>query len=421
MPIESVFAPSNILLPACADMSKWATIACDQFSSEPEYWERVKNYVGDCPSTLNMIIPEAWLDSSDTHKASDEINAAMVKYLGNSLFKDVENSYVFTQRELPGGKNRLGLVGVIDLDSYEYTPGSCAYVRASERTVVDRLPPRIYAREHAELELPHVMVLIDDPDMSVIEPLTEKIDKMERLYDFDLMEGGGRISGYRVTEEYHDDIRQCLEKLSNPDLNFKKYGAGTNPVLMIVGDGNHSLAAAKICWEEVKKGLNATRMENHPARFALVELCNIHDTSLEIEPIHRVVFTSNIQKLIEEFTIMADEHKGKGETYEAEYVYDGNNGKFLINSLNISEFIDVVQTFIDKYAERESCHVDYIHGSDTLERLISGGGALGLYMPAISKGDLFKSVAQGRVFPKKSFSMGHARDKRYYLEARRIK
>lgn len=408
------FRPADILLPACENKEKWATVACDQFSSEPEYWERVKGHVGNEPSTLNMMLPECWLESADMEAVAESISTYMAKYIGDGTLTEVKNSYIFAKRTLPGGGIRLGIIGALDLDAYEYTPGSHAAVRASENTVLDRLPPRIYARERAALEMPHIITLLDDPERTVIEPLEREISHMERLYDFDLMEGGGHISGYRVTEEFAGRIAEGLAGLVN--------GEGPDGMLMIVGDGNHSLAAAKTCWDNIKSELTEAERENHPARFALVELNNIHDESLEIEPIHRAVFCENTAELLGELKALSKNRSEPGSnTYKIGYLDQSTSGEIEISASNIGEVIGLVGSVIDGYTAENGGSVDYIHGGDTLKKLADKPGVLGIYMPGIMKGDLFRSVAQGGVFPKKSFSMGHARDKRYYLELRRIK
>lgn len=424
MPIKSVFVPADIFLPFRADMPKWSVIACDQFSSEPEYWDRVKTCVGSEPSTLNMMLPECWLEGADMEDTAQSINDSMVRYLHDGTLTEVKNSYIFTRRTLSSGDGvvRMGIIGALDLETYDYLPSAHALVRASENTVIDRLPPRIYAREHAELEMPHIIALIDDPDRTVIEPIAKETGQMECRYDFDLMEGGGHITGYRVTEELAGRIAEGLAKLSNPKTAAGKYDAETEPMLMIVGDGNHSLAAAKTCWDKIKPSLTETERENHPARFALVEVNNIHDKSLEIEPIHRAVFTHDTQKLLEEFIALPDNRCAEpAETYKIGYTTKDTSGEINITASNIGEVIGLIEGCIDGYTSKNGGRVDYIHGSEALKKLSAEQGVIGFFMPAIRKSDLFRSVAQGGIFPKKSFSMGHAKDKRYYLELRRIR
>lgn len=421
MPLNSVFLPADILLPKSEDMSKWATIACDQFSSEPEYWERVKNYVGNSPSTLNMMLPEAWLEGADMEKAADDIGACMDRYSHDDVFHQVTDSYIYIERRLPGGKMRRGIVGALDLDAYNYDPKSGAPVKASENTALDRLPPRIMMREHASLEMPHVMVLIDDPDKTVIDPLSAKTSEMERIYDFELMEGGGHISGYRADGDIADGVLRGLNYLSSKEEAEKKYGAGIVPPLMIIGDGNHSLAAAKACWDEIKPSFSENQRKNHPARFALVEINNLHDDCLEIEPIHRVVFGADDGLIQGLKACVRDVSAKDGDGYSIRYFMGADTGEIVINGLTIGETIGVIQEFIDEYIDKNGGRVDYIHGDDTLTGLSAKDGVAGFYMPAMGKEDLFKSVIMSGIFPKKSFSMGHARDKRYYLELRKIK
>lgn len=413
MPSKSVFVPADILLPVCSDISKWATIACDQFSSEPEYWDKVKTYVGENPSTLNMMLPEAWLDGTDMEETAERINGYMAEYLKTGIFKEYKNSYIFVQRRLTNGKIRKGIIGALDLEAYEFKTESNAPVRASENTVIDRLPPRIKAREQVLLEMPHVMVLIDDAERSVIEPLADKVCEMEKLYDFELMEGGGHITGHLITQENAAKLIKSLESMS------EKYGSGS--LQMIVGDGNHSLAAAKICWENIKSRLTEREQEDHPARFALVELGNIHDESLEIEPIHRAVFNSGDDLPDKLMAYLDKKNINCKKAYRIECASQNKMGEIGIRASNIGEAIGLIQDFLEEYEKNCLGRIDYIHGEDALAKLTQENDVFGFYMPAIDKGDLFKSVAQGGIFPKKSFSMGNARDKRYYLELRKIK
>lgn len=416
----NIFIPADILLPKSAEVGKWATIACDQFSSEPEYWERVKNYVGDSPSTLNMMLPEAWLEGADMDETARNIGVHMEKYLREGVFDLVPESYIYTERRLSGGKLRRGIVGALDLDAYSYDPQSDAPVKASENTVIDRLPPRIKMREIAKLEMPHVMVLIDDPDRTVIEPLSDKTSEMEELYSFDLMERGGHIMGSRVTGAMAREVQAGLARLASQEEAERKYGKGTSPILMIIGDGNHSLAAAKVCWEKIKPTLTQAQREKCPARFALVELGNIHDESLEIEPIHRAVFGVG-SGLVEGLKARVKDFCPKGDGgYVIKYFMGRETGEITVGGLTIGDTIGLLQEYIDWYTAENAGSVDYIHGEDALRAICEKDKVVGFSMPAIKKEDLFKSVILSGVFPKKSFSMGRARDKRYYLETREI-
>lgn len=398
MAFKDIFRKTDILIPGGADMEKWSVVACDQFTSEPEYWQRVQSYIGPAPSALHMILPEAWLAGTDTAKAAGEISAVMYKYLNEEIFRTVSDSYIYVERELEGGKTRKGLIGALDLDSYDFLPGASSAVRASENTVLSRLPARIEMREMAPLEMPHVMVLIDDPEKTVIEPLGENRGEMECLYDFRLMENGGHIRGYRVQGE-----------------ESPRYTG-----VMIVGDGNHSLAAAKSLWDKIKPRLGAIERDKHPARYALVELVNIHDESLEIEPIHRLVCRTGsglADKFIEACPYAA---AGNGDGYKIGYTDGDSRGEITVTGLTIGETIGALQEFLDAHVQAVGGEIDYIHGEESLRQLAKKEGSIGFFMPAIEKSDIFKSVISGGVFPKKSFSMGDAADKRYYLECRRI-
>lgn len=368
----SIFTPADILLPKeTADMSKWAVVACDQFTSEPEYWHRVQSYVGDAPSTLNFIVPEAFLPVADgVEKTSNAIKSA----LESGIFREIADSFVLVARTLSSGKTRYGLVGKLDLEAYSFTDK--AQIRASERTVAERLPERVKIREAACIESPHIMLLIDDPDMTVVEKLADEAAGLERLYDFDLMEGGGHISGYRITGERADTVMEALSALEKDGM------------LGIMGDGNHSLAAAKQLWEQLKQTLPESEHDSHPSRFALVELNNIYSEAVEFLPIHRVVFgTDSLPPVPQRATV--------AETYEA------------------------AELLLEDYRER-GCTVDYIHGEDTVAKLTQSGGAAGMLLPGVRKDELFPTVISRGVFPKKTFSIGHAQDKRYYLECRKI-
>ncbi|MBQ6539961.1 MAG: DUF1015 domain-containing protein, partial [Oscillospiraceae bacterium] len=285
---KHVFVPGDILIPEGTDLSKWSVIACDQFSAQRDYWDRVTDYVGDSPSTLKMIVPEAYLEGTDMAEASRECNRVMAEYIDDGLFRTVENSFIYVERTTSEGKLRRGLVGLIDLDEYEYVEGNHALIRASENTIVSRLPPRIDIRRNASLELPHVMMLIDDPDETVVEPRGKLRRVLEKVYDFELMEGGGHIRGWRVTGENAELVMRALAKL------------GEREIEIVIGDGNHSIAAAKECWNQLKTGLTEEERRNHPARYALAELNNVYDRGIEFESINRVALGVDTEKLLGE-------------------------------------------------------------------------------------------------------------------------
>ena len=292
--MKNVFTPANILIPENQSMEKWSVIACDQFSSEKEYWERVGNYVGGSPSTLHMIIPEAYLEEIDEDKEINKISEAMQGYLSSKIFKEIKESFIYVERTQPDGRVRKGIVGAVDLEEYDFT-GVSAAIRASEGTVLDRLPPRVKVRRAgASLELPHIITFINDADETVIEPLTKISGSLPLLYDFDLMEGGGHIKGKKVAGKEAEGVMAAMRALHEK-----------NEMLMIMGDGNHSLAAAKVYWDELKETLNEAEKETHPARTALVELNNVYDTAISFEAIHRVLFKIDSEKFrpIDEFLL----------------------------------------------------------------------------------------------------------------------
>ncbi|MBQ2783177.1 MAG: DUF1015 domain-containing protein, partial [Oscillospiraceae bacterium] len=282
------FYPANILMPKGQDMHKWAVVACDQFTSEPEYWQAVEEKVGDAPSTLRLILPEAKLKDPNVESIIGDINDSMKKYVDGGIFETLKDSLLYVERQQSDGRIRHGLIGMVDLDAYDFTPGSGALIRATEGTVLDRIPPRAKVRRNAPIELPHVMLLIDNPERTVIEPLTAAAAGMEKVYDFELMQNGGHIRGYKLSAEQIDAVADALEGLTADSAMQEKYGvSGVAPLLFAVGDGNHSLATAKACYEEQKAGKTPEEYLALPARYALLEVFNTHDESLQFEPIHR--------------------------------------------------------------------------------------------------------------------------------------
>ncbi len=405
MPMPA-FREADILLPRTSDLQDWSVIACDQFTSEPEYWDRVDRRVADKLSTYHMILPEAYLGSVSPLAMAERVNAAMASCLEAEVFEVLHNSYVYVERHVTGGIRR-GLVGALDLDAYDYSPASTSPVRASERTVADRLPPRMKIREHAPLELPHTMVLIDDPDRSVVEPLRSRTHSMRRLYDFDLMEGGGHITGWQVSGEEAKRVDEALAVIALRDVQI------------VIGDGNHSLAAAKELWNELKPTLTPEERERHPARYSLVELGNVYDPGIIFQPIHRVIFGVDTGKLLEVMTEKLSFPEGR----EIEYAVGGRvAGKMRIRGRSFGGMIELLQSFLEEYAAMsDGGEVDYIHDRESLLKLTAQPDTFGILLPAMDKDELFKTVINDGVFPKKSFSIGHARDKRYYLECRKIR
>lgn len=272
-------------------MEKWAVVACDQYTSEPEYWKEVENIVGDAPSTLKIILPEIYLEQDNVQERIANINKEMDHLLSTDFFKTLDNSLIYLERTGADGKVRKGLIGMVDLEDYSYEKGSQSLIRATEGTVLERIPPRVRVRENASLELPHVMLLIDDEKKEIIEGLTDKVTSEDVVYDFDLMQNGGHVKGYKVPENLMDGIFKGLEELADKDNFEAKYNVKDKGVLLFsVGDGNHSLATAKACYENLKKTMSEEEAKNSLARYALVEVVNLHSDALEFEPIHRVVF-----------------------------------------------------------------------------------------------------------------------------------
>ena len=416
------FYPANILLPKGCDMKKWAVVACDQFTSEPEYWESVEQQVGDAPSTLRLILPEAKLKDPNVDEYISGINASMYAYLEGGVFEELTDSLIYIERQQTDGKIRHGLIGMVDLEAYDFTPGSGALIRATEGTVLDRIPPRAKVRRNAPIELPHVMLLIDNPERTVIEPLTAAADSMEKLYDFELMQGGGHIRGFRLSAEQIDGVAQALLGLTEDAVMQRKYGvSGVAPLLFAVGDGNHSLATAKACYEEKKQGAPESEWKNLPARYALVEVVNNHDDALQFEPIHRVVFDIDPAHLLGELRkTYPNAHEGKGEGHTIGVVYEGYDGAITVPDPAMQLAVGTLQSFLDGYLKTYGGEVDYIHGDEVTRELGSKKGNIGFLLPAMGKEQLFKTVMADGVLPSKTFSMGHAQDKRYYIDSRKI-
>lgn len=417
------FGPADILLPQNCDLTKWSVVACDQYTSQNDYWERVAQTVGDAPSTLKLILPESQLEDGHFEEHVADINRTMDEYLDQGLFRTLPNALIYVERWLNNKKLRRGLVGVVDLECYDYNAGSSSLIRATEGTVITRLPPRVAVRRNASLELPHIMVLVDDPDKRLIEHLTYETDRMEEVYDFDLMERGGHITGYLVPEDLQADVCEILNTLARPHDFARKYDAKGKPVLLFaIGDGNHSLAAAKAAYEEKKQHTPQEQWADLPARYALVELVNLHDESLEFEPIHRVCFDVDADELMKDFlAAYPGAHYGEGEGHTITYVFDTEVGKITIPKPTAQLPVGTLQDFLDQWMQTHSGRIDYVHGDDVTWELGRKPGNIGFLLPAMGKDELFKTVIFDGALPRKTFSMGEAHDKRFYLEARKIK
>lgn len=404
------------------DLSKWSVVACDQFTSQPEYWDEVSDYVGDAPSTLKITLPEIYLEQDGVDERIKKINDTMDAYLKNGVLKSVGSKYIYVERTQRDGVCRRGLMGVVDLEEYNYLPGSKSLIRATEGTVLERIPPRVRVREHAALELPHIMLLIDDPEKTVIEPLSDSADTMDVAYDFTLMQSSGSIKGYFVDDDKAAAIGNALEKLADADVCASKYGVSDKGVLLFaVGDGNHSLATAKECYERIKKTLSKEEAAVHPARYALVEVVNVHDAALQFEPIHRVIFDIDADKLLaklREYYKISDIPVDGAQSFE--YCSANGAGTLWIENPKSNLAVGSLQMFLDEYLKANGGRIDYIHGDDVVNELGCQPGNIGFLLPPMAKEDLFKTVLIDGALPRKTFSMGHAWDKRFYLETRRI-
>lgn len=396
--MEKYLLQAEILLPK-KDFSKWSVIACDQYTSEPKYWDETKKTVGDSVSALNLILPEIYL-SADNNEHINKINSTMNKYIENNVFDSFDNTIIYTCRTLKNGKKRHGLVGLIDLEDYSYEKGSKTAIRATEETVVDRIPPRVLIRKDAVLELPHIMLLIDDAERTVIEPIAEKRDSFKKLYDFKLMQNAGSIIGFRISDDSVNEVQSALCALKNNS---------DDGLLFAVGDGNHSLATAKECY---RIGCGS--------RYALVEVVNIHDYSLEFEPIYRVVFGADAEKIISDFINWC----GVDESVNSQKftcIYNGTQKEISVKAKG-TLCVATLQAFLDEYLKSKTdLKLDYIHGTDSVRELCKQENTVGFIFSGMEKSELFKAVSQDGSLPRKTFSMGCADDKRFYLEARKIK
>ena len=414
------FKRGNILLPKNTDMTKWSVVACDQYTSEPEYWNSVREIVGSNPSTLNLTLPEIYLEESDVEERIKKINQNMEELVNIDFFNEYSDSMIYLERTQEDGKVREGLMGIVDLEDYSYEKGSQTLIRATEKTVIERIPPRVKVRENALLELPHIMILIDDEKKNIIESLKNKVTESDIVYDFDLMKNGGHIKGYLLNNETMDEVDERLKCLADKDYFENKYGVKDKGILLFaMGDGNHSLATAKACYENLKKEIGEKALSSK-SRYALVELVNLHSDALEFEAINRVIFNTDKDKLLnslkEYYTINKE---GNGQEFRV--VTDSIDEAWYIENPKSNIAVGSIQMFLDDYLKDNVGKIDYIHGEDVTKSLSSKDNNVGFIFDAMAKEDLFKTVILDGALPRKTFSMGHANDKRYYLEARKIK
>lgn len=431
--------PESLLPRPGVDLSRWAVIACDQHTSDPGYWERVAALVGDAPSTLHLIYPEVYLGEPRPEERIARIRDTMRRYGDEGIFQPVEG-FVYVERTL-GRRVRRGLMVCLDLEQYDFRKGSVSPIRATEGTILDRIPPRVKIREGASVELPHIMVLIDDPGDSVIGPLARARDQLPALYDFELMLGSGRVAGRRVADpRLEEGVVAALGELARPDAFAARSGVpvGTPVLLYAMGDGNHSLATAKTIWERAKESAADPRaVLDSPLRWALVELVNLHDEALEFEPIHRVVFDVGRDlaaamaaqipggcrftpaRSFDEVRARVDEQAGG--SHRIGFVSASGLGVLEVDHPTQNLPVGTLQAFLDGFLrEKAAREIDYVHGADAVVSLGSRPGNVGLYLPAMRKHDLFRTVVLDGALPRKTFSMGEAHEKRFYLEARRI-
>lgn len=421
---NNIFFPADILLPDSkkVDYEKFSVIACDQYTSEPEYWENARKNADDKYTALNIILPEVYL-SGDVEAYTKKITAVMDDYLQN-LFFTYGNHMIYVERTLPSnGKVRKGIVGMIDLEEYDYNKGSVSAIRATEGTVLERIPPRVKIRKDAKVESPHVMLFCDDPEKTVIEPLSVKKESMHKAYDFDLMCGGGNIKGYFLSDDDIKTVDDAICDLADLDKFNAKYGTNEKTALVFaVGDGNHSLATAKACYENLKKEIG-DKAKDSLARYALAELVNIHDDSIEFEPIYRIIM--NVEPIdvineLERFCSLTFE-KPECDHFKYEFYTEEEAGEIFIKNPCASLPVGELQNFLFKFSEKHpECEIDYIHGKENLKALASEEHCIGFIFDGMKKDELFPSVIKDGALPRKTFSMGHADDKRFYLECRKI-
>lgn len=425
----------KLLMPrAGLDLSKWAVVACDQYTSQPDYWAAADACVGDAPSTLRLTLPEIYLEEAGVADRVRGIHAAMRRYLDEGVLVERAPGVMLVERTTQSGVRR-GAMLAFDLEAYDYTPGSQSLIRPTEKTVVERIPPRLAVRRGAPIELPHIMLLIDDPEHTVLEPLFAQKDAFEQAYNTDLMLNGGHLSGWFVPAgDAADGLIAALDRLADPDVFRAKYGlTGEHAVLpFAVGDGNHSMATAKAAWEEIKTGLTPAEQENHPARFVLAEVVNIHDESLEIEGIHRVLFGAEPEEVFAAADAFFGARGGSAagglavavpdETAQLFPCYAGGRQMTLcVAGSPWALPVATLQNFLDDFlAQHPQAKLDYIHGADVVAKLAADPGNIGFVLPNPAKADLFRGVILDGVLPRKTFSMGEAQEKRYYMEARKI-
>ncbi len=411
------FSPADILIPKTQDKTSWSVVACDQYTSEAEYWEKVCDITKHKQSSFHIILPEIYLEEDGVDKRIEKINANMRSYCKDDIFDLYSSSYLYVERTQRNGKVRRGIIGAVDLDDYDYAKGSKSAIRATEGTVTERIPPRLKVRIDACLEMPHVMLLIDDRKKAIIEEISRHTDDFKKVYDFDLMMNSGHLTGWLINDEMSSYLQNELQKLSDISSFNEKYGVNeTKPLVFAVGDGNHSLATAKEYYNQMKlKGSDNVDL----ARYALVELVNLHDDSLVFEAIHRVIFDVNVADFESQLKALCKEGKTDGGQSFTLVTKNGEKDlTFVAPSANLT--VGTLQNFIDTYISQNGGRVDYIHGEDVVKSLSNTETSCGILLDAMNKNDLYKTVIVDGALPRKTFSMGDACDKRFYTEARII-
>lgn len=417
MNAKTAFSAADILLPKQSAMSEaWAVCACDQYTGEPAYWAETERIVGEKPSTLRLILPELYLEENDVTERIAKIQSSMQDYLKNDVFDTYSNAMIYIERIQSDGKCRAGLIGKIDLEQYDYTKGSTSLVRATEATVAERIPPRVRIRRGAALELPHIMILLDDAKKTVIEPLSAAKSGMKQVYNTKLMQGGGSIQGWLIPADAQAKILDALTALGNAE-NFEN---GVAPLVYAMGDGNHSLATAKAFYEEWKAAHPNEDTTNCAARYALVELVNLHSEALQFEAIHRILNGIDPAKLLADMTAALDLRTDAPAAQAMEILVNGSKTTYYIHKPTSNLTVGSVQSFLDAWLKANGGKIDYIHGADVVAKLAQTEGSMGILLPDMQKSELFPTVIKDGALPRKTFSMGHAADKRFYMECRKI-
>ncbi len=432
-PDLAVKIPTILLPNPEINLQKWSVIACDQYTSNQIYWEEVERFVGNNPSTLDLILPEVYLTDPNVAVRISHIKENMLNYLAKDILSPLEPGFILIDRQTPNVRSRKGLLLTVDLEKYDYRKGSKSLIRSTEETITDRLPPRIKIRKGGHLELPHIMLLLDDPEQTIIEPLFNHLNRLPKLYDFDLMMNSGHLTGYHIKDQdLLEQILKALTNLADPNVIYQKYGVKDETLLFAVGDGNHSLATAKAIWETIKsESEDPKKLFNHPARYALVEVVNLYDQGLLFHPIHRVLFNvdpklffSELQtyydcRIEEPYSSQLQDITDQPQCFS--YFSENSSGVVTFNNPCSNLTVGTLQLFLDAFLRKyPQTKIDYIHGDQSTVEIGTKPGNLGLLLPAMNKHDLFKTVITDGALPRKTFSMGEADEKRFYMETRKI-